>query len=86
MPAHHPYFQDLILSGTDDLWVRRALPGESGAAFDVFSPAGLYQATLRAAVDLDPRPQVMGDLFVATQTDSVGVQRVEVYRIHRARR
>lgn len=86
MPAHHPFFQDLLVSDTGELWVRRALPGESVAAFDVFSTSGLHQATVRAAADLYPRPQVLGDLFVATQTDSMGVQRVNVYRVNKAPR
>jgi hypothetical protein len=72
---------DLIVAPDGAVWVTHRLPG-GGRAIDVWSATGEYQGTLPAGT---PFPSAFHgtDRLITIERDSLGVQRLRVWRIDR---
>jgi hypothetical protein len=87
IPHRKPAFGSLVLDDHGWIWVARTQPapptGEPvpPTTFDVFDPVGRYYGAVTMDVSMAPPPDIVGDHVAGVVRDSLGVQRVVVYRI-----
>jgi hypothetical protein len=84
-PTSYPAAREVVLDPTGRVWVETYT--NEGFAFDVFDLEGRLLATLSAPErDERVRPFVRGERLYVVAADSLGVQRVEAFRVTQAGR
>lgn len=82
IPSAKPVFSDLLAARDGTIWLRRYRPfgGEGGGRWDVVGEDGRWLATVRVPDHFSPRV-VTGERVVGITVDSLGVERVQLYRL-----
>lgn len=81
-PATAPIVHALVTDDAGALWVEAR--GAEGVLYDVFTPEGVFVATVSGLpASRGTVPSVRGDRVAVVVADSLGEQRVRVYRVRR---
>jgi hypothetical protein len=77
-----PSFGDICMDSRGYLWVSQVhVPGQAGT-WDVFDSAGIWLGSLGVPANLRIH-EIGEDYLLGVATDELGVERVEMYRLHR---